>query len=115
MDYLCKSINSMFKSSMLPDSFKLADVTPIHKKGRRKLKEDYRSVSILLLILSKLFERMTFTQISAFLDNVFSKCQCGFWKGYSNQPCNLKMLEKWKKCAGKGNVFGALLIDLSKA
>ena len=68
----------MFKSSMLPDSFKLADVTPIHKKGRRKLKEDYRSVSILLLILSKLFERITFAQISAFLDNVFSKCQCGF-------------------------------------
>ena len=25
------------------------------------------------------------------------------------------MVEKWKKCVGKGRVFGALLTDLSKA
>ena len=27
----------------------------------------------------------------------------------------MKMLEKWKKCLGKGKVFGALLTNLSKA
>ena len=56
-----------------------------------------------------------FAQISAFFDNVFSKHQCGFRKGYSTQHCNLKMLEKWRKCVGKGKVFGALLTDHSKA
>ena len=47
VDYLCDSINALFRSSMFPNSLKLADVTPLHKKGRKALKEDYRSVSIL--------------------------------------------------------------------
>ena len=56
-----------------------------------------------------------FAQISTLFDNVFSKYQCGFWKGYSTQHCNLKMLEKWSKCVGKEKVFGTLLAELSKA
>ena len=39
----------------------MADVTPWHKKGRKELKEDYRSVSI-LPTLSKYFERIMFAQ-----------------------------------------------------
>ena len=62
----------------------------------------------------KVFESIKFAQISAFFDNVFSKYQCGFWKGYYTQHCNLKMLEQQTKCVGKGKVFGALLTDLSK-
>ena len=48
MDYLCESINAMFKSSMFPNSLKLADVTALHKKDSKELKEDYRSVSQLV-------------------------------------------------------------------
>ena len=66
VDYLCDSINALFKSSMFPNSLKLADVTPLHKKDRKELKEDYRSVSI-LPTLSKIFEM--FAQISAFFDS----------------------------------------------
>ena len=66
MDYLCDSIKALFKSSMFPNSLKLANVTPLHKNGRNELKEDYRSVSI-LPALSKMFERILFAQISAFL------------------------------------------------
>ena len=104
----------MFKSSMFPNSLKLADVTPLHKTGRKELKEDYRSVSI-LPTLSKVFERIMFVQISAFFDNVFSKYQCGFAKDYSTQHCNLKTLERWIESVGKEKVFGALLTDLSRA
>ena len=56
-----------------------------------------------------------FAQIFAFFDNFFSKYQCRFQKGYSTQHCVLTILRKWKKCVDKGNVFGALLTDLSKA
>ena len=103
MDCLCNSINELFKSLMFPNSLKLADVTPIHKKGMKELKEDYRSVSI-LPTLSKMFERIMFVQISASFDNVFSKYQCGFRKGYSTQHCNLKMLEKWKNVSVKEKI-----------
>ena len=103
MDYLCDSINASSKSLMFPNSLKLAYVTPIHKKGMKELKEDYRSVSI-LPTLSKMFERIMFVQISASFDNVFSKYQCGFRKGYSTQHCNLKMLEKWKNVSVKEKI-----------
>ena len=93
MDYLCDSINALFKSLMFPNSLKLADVTPIHKKGMKELKEDYRSVSI-LPTLSKMLERIIFVQISSSFGNAFSKYQYGFRKVYSTQHCNLKMLEK---------------------
>ena len=57
---------------MFPNSLKLADITPAHKKGMKELKEDHRSVSI-IPTLSKIFERVMFVQISASFDNVFSK------------------------------------------
>ena len=114
VDYLCESINSMFKSSMLPNSLKLADITPLHKKGSKELNEDYKSVSI-LPTLSKSFERIIFAKMSAFFDNDFSQYKYGFRKGYSTQHCYLKMLEKLKKCVDKGKVFGGVLTDLSKA
>ena len=53
--------------------------------------------------------------MSEFFDNIFSKYQCGFRKGYSAQHCLLVMIEKWKKVLGNGGAFGALLTDLSKA
>ena len=53
--------------------------------------------------------------MSEFFDNIFSKYQCGFQKGYSAQHCLLVMIEKWKKVVDNGGAFGALLTDLSKA
>ena len=111
-DFLCRNINSSFKSSSFPSCLKMADVTPLHKKGRKDLKENYRSVSI-LPISSKVFERSMFTQMSSFFDNFLSKQQCGFPKGYGTQQCLL--LEKWKRAVDSGQMFDALLTDLSKA
>ena len=53
--------------------------------------------------------------MSEFFDNIFSKYQCGFRKGYSAQHWLLVMIEKWKKVLGNGGAFRALLTDLSKA
>ena len=49
------------------------------------------------------------------MDKFLSKYQCGFRKGYNAQHCLLAMIEKWEKAVDNGNVFGALLMDLSKA
>ena len=112
-DFLYKSINSSIKSSLFLSCLKTADITPIYKKGKRDLKDNYRPVSI-LPVLSKLYERSMFKQISEFFENIFSKNQCGFRKGHSTQQCLLAMLEKWKRSVGNGKAFGALLKDLSK-
>ena len=44
-----------------------------------------------------------------------SKQQCGFQIGYSTQQCLLVLLEKMKQAVDNGQMFGALLIYLSKA
>ena len=104
----------IIKSLGFLSSLKLADVTPVHKKGRKDMKENFRPISI-LPILSKNFEKCMFSQMSTFFDNIFSNQQCGIRKGYSTQHCPLVMLETWKRSVDKGKVFGALLTDLSKA
>ena len=53
--------------------------------------------------------------MSAFFDNILSKYQCGFRKGFSAQHCLLAMLKKWNSSVDRGETFGALLTDLSKA
>ena len=78
-DFLCTSINSAIKSSSFLSSLKLADVTPVHKKERKDMKENFRSVSI-LTTLSKFFEKCMFAQMSTFFDNIFSNQQCRFRK-----------------------------------
>ena len=97
-----------------PNCLKLADITPLQKKGRKDNQESYRPVSI-LPTLSKILEKILFEQIPVYFGKFLSDQQCGFRKGYSTQHCLLNLLEKWKNSVDKGKVFGALLKDLSKA
>ena len=53
--------------------------------------------------------------MSAYFDEIFSKYQYGFRKGYSSQQCLLALLEKWKAAVDKGKAFGTLLTNMSKA
>ena len=79
-------------------------MTPLLKKGKKDLKENYRPGSI-LPIFSKVFERSMFTQMSSFFDNFLSKQQYGFRKGYSTQQCLLALLEKWKRAVDSCQMF----------
>ena len=86
---------------------KQADVTPLYKKSNKSLKENYRPV-INFPILSKVFKRILFKQMSSFL-MIYSKYQYGFRKGFSTQQYLLALLEKWKRSIDRGKLFGALL------
>ena len=97
-----------------PENLKHADITPLYKKDKKDIKGNYRPVTI-LPNLSKIFEKCMFEQMSQFFENIFSKYQCGFRKGFSTQQCLLAMLEKWKRSVDNSKMFGALLTDLSKA
>ena len=72
--------------------FKLADVTPIFKKGSKYSKDNYRPISI-FKNLSEVFENMC-KQMATFMSKYFSKFQCGFRKGYSTQHCLKWKMEK---------------------
>ena len=94
---------------------KLGDITPLHKKLEKILKENYRPVS-LLPVVSKLFERLMQKQMKVFVEKFLSSSLCGYRKGYNAQYALIAMIEKLKKCLdGKGGYTGAILMDLSKA
>ena len=110
-NFLCINMNNFFKSSLFP-SCKMANVTPLHKKGMKDLHENYWPVTI-LPILSKVFETSMFAQMFSFVLQLF--CQ------NNNVPSGmaivqrlLALLEKWKRPVDSGQIFGASLTDLSK-
>ena len=56
----------MIDVCIFPTSLKLANITPVYKKGSKNSKENYRPVSILPNI-SKTYERCFFKPISNYL------------------------------------------------
>ena len=93
---LCRIFNDSIINCTFPDSLKMADVTPVHKKDETTIKDNYRPISILPCI-SKIFERIMHLQISRYMGFYLSEYLCGFRKGYSTQNCLILMLEKWRK------------------
>ena len=59
--------NVAIDTGLFPNNMKLADVSPIFKKGDRLDKVNYRSVSI-LSSLSKIFEKLLFNEINNYMD-----------------------------------------------
>ena len=57
-DYVCGFFNEAIKKSEFQSILKNANITPVFKKGYRDSKEDYRLVSI-LLVISQNFWKIT--------------------------------------------------------
>ena len=111
---LTEHFNKMLQTGEFPEKLKLADVSPIFKKGDKTNKSNYRPVSI-LPIISKIYEKFLYYQLCEFFEDKLSIFQCGFRKGFSAQHCLIPLLEKWKAAVDNNKSFGALLTDLSKA
>ena len=71
-------------TSIYPDIWKLANVTPIFKKGDKQLIKNYRPIS-LLPICGKIFEKIVFNNLYNYLNvnNLITKNQSGFRPGDS--------------------------------
>ena len=106
-------INDCIKNGIFPDDLKLADVASIFETEDSFKKENYRPV-IILLHMSKDFERILYKQIDTFMAIKFSPYLCSFRKNHNAQYSLLKMIETWKKHLDKGEKIGVILMDLSK-
>ena len=56
-----------------------------------------------------------YNHLYEYFDNILFPSQSGFRKGYCPRQCLLFTIEKFKEDIDRGNEFGALLTDLSKA
>ena len=100
--------------NVFPASLNFADITPVHKKDETTNKENYRPVSVLPLI-SKIFERIIYDQLSEYLQKYLNSILCGFRKAHSTQHALFKLLQAWQEELDKGGFVGTILMDLSKA
>jgi len=109
-----KCIYKSIETGFFPDSLKLANVTPVFKKEDPLDKSNYRPVSILPL-LSKMYERVIYNQLSDYGDTFLNNILCGFRKAHSTQHALFKLLQSWQTVLDNGGFVGTILMDLSKA
>ena len=109
---LTNCINNSLSEGLFLDSLKRANITPVHKKNDPLDKENYRPVSILPL-LSKVYERAIFNQLSEYMEKILNKILCGFRKART-QHALIRLLQAWlKELDNSGNV-GTILMDVYK-
>ena len=64
---------------------------------------------------SKIYEKLMYQQFYDHFDSILPPKQCCFLKGHSAQHCLIVMMQKLKESGHRGDEFGALFTDLSKA
>ena len=105
-------------SSTYPNIWKLANVTPIFKKGDKQLIKNYRPIS-LLPICGKIFEEIIFNNLYSYLDanNLITKKQSGFRPRYSTTNQLLYLVNEIHQAIEdpKSLEVRAVFLDISKA
>ncbi|CAH1230673.1 VKORC1L1 [Branchiostoma lanceolatum] len=117
---IVKPLTHIFNLSMsmgeVPNDWKMARVSPIHKAGKRDNVSNYRPVSV-LNVASKVMERIVHNQISHFMDRngLLTAHQSGFRKHHSTGTAVQKVVEDIKSAFNAHKVTVALFLDLRKA
>ena len=110
----------IFKASVvrgkLPDDWKLAYITPIFKKGNRRLAANYRPIS-LTSICCKVLEHILHSSIFTHLERhkVLCEQQHGFCSGRSCETQLLGTVHNFATCLNNGGHIDALFLDMAKA
>ena len=101
-----------------PDMWKVANVTPIFKKGDKQLIKNYRPIS-LLPICGKMFEKIIFNNLYSYLttNSLITKKQSGFRPGDSTTNQLLYFVNEIHQAFenAKSLEVRAVFLDISKA
>ncbi len=107
---------SSFSCSHVPEVWKLANVSPIHKKGAKNKKENYRPISLTSIVCRIMEKLIKEAIVDHFLtNNLFSPDQYGFRQFRSCLLQLLEALEDWTSYLDKGDHIDVIYFDFSKA
>ena len=70
-DVICESINNFIKSSIFSSCLKHADVTSLHEKCNKSLKENYRSVKVYFQFYQMYLKEVFLSKYQVFLVTYF--------------------------------------------
>jgi len=106
----------IFECGVIPDAWRVAHVTPVHKKGVSSSVENYRPIS-LTSVICKLFERIVKEQMLDYLRkyNLITRHQHGFLSQHSTTTELLETLNDWTLALRNKHVVDAIYFDFSKA
>ena len=107
-DIITACINKAVETENFTDSRKMANVTPVFKNEDPLDKSNYKPLSILLL-LSKVYERVINNQLSEYSNNFLNEDLCGFREAHSTQHAffnhGYRIFRLWRFCRNNTNGF----------
>ena len=88
-------INQSLVTEIFPNALKLSKVIPLYKKGDKQYLSNYRPISLLPTI-SKVFERVLYTQIYDHfnINSLLCEEQYGFRSKHSTELATIKLVDK---------------------
>jgi len=100
----------------VPDIWKKAVVTPVHKKGPTTAVSTYRPISV-MCVPCKILERVVVSKINNHLieNNILCSKQHGFVRGHSTCTNLLESLNDWTLNAQENCYTAVIYVDFSKA
>ncbi len=113
---LTQLFNYSLRTGEIPSEWKMANVTPVLKKGSRVDINNYRPMSVLPTV-AKVFERIVHRQLYSYLEEnqLLHQEQSGFRPHHSTMDALLKVTDNFRKALDANELLGAVFIDLSKA
>ena len=113
---LTRLINLSLSCAKVPDSWKRANVIPIHKKDDKCLTNNYRPIS-LLSVVSKIMEKIVFKYVYNFLhaNKLLTKFQSGFIPGDSTVNQLAYLYHVFSEALDKKKDVRIVFCDISKA
>ena len=108
--------NRSLSTGELPDDWRTANVTPIHKKGDKTDPSNYRPVSLTSQVC-KVLETIVRRHLVAHLDrnNILSDKQHGFREGRSCLTNLLELVEVWTEILDQEDGIDVAYLDFRKA
>ena len=116
VNILTQIINQSLCTGIVPNSLKIAKISPIYKKGDPHITDNYRPIS-LLPVISKVLEKVVFLQVYDYFvkNNLLYDSQYGFRKYHSTEYAALEFSDKVMANLDQGKLPTAVFLDLSKA
>ena len=108
--------NKSLQEGKIPDPWKIANITPLHKKDQ---KHRQRTIALLALpsVVSNLMEKIVRDKTMNHMEEngLFTKHQHGFRKGYPCVTQFIDVCEKWTEELDNKNSVDVIYLDFQKA